>query len=139
MAVKDRTVALAPYVQQLLYNSDVQASARQAAQATGAAYRRARGKHAEEIIQDKKLRRQVNKAASAISGIWKDVEESRPTQKSRWRWPAITLGLAVGGALLVTIGNGRARLSELLGAHKPSSETAPADPARLSTDAGTPS
>jgi hypothetical protein len=138
MAVKDRTAALAPYVQQLLYNSDVQASARQAGQAIRAAYRRARGKHAEEIIQDKKLRRQVNKAASAISGLWKDVEESRPKQKSRWRWPAIALGLAAGGALLVTIGNGRARLSELLGGtNKPDSDNAPADPATLSTDAGT--
>jgi hypothetical protein len=137
MALMERATAIAPYAQQLLYNSDVQASARQAAQATRAAYRRARGKEAEEIIRDKKFRRRTSEAAAAISGLWKEVEESTPKQKSRWRWPAIALGLAVGGAVLITIGPGRAWLSELLGGNEPDLETPLADPAALSTDPGT--
>jgi hypothetical protein len=137
MAVKDRTAAVVPYVQQLLSNRDVQASARQAAQATRAAYRRAREKDAQKIIQDKKFRRQVNKAAAAISGLWKEVEESTPKQTSRWRWPAIALGLALGAVLLITIGPGKAWLSKLFGGNEPD-ETSPPDPATLSTDPGTP-
>lgn len=139
MAVSDRTAAAVPYVQQLLSNRAAQASARQAAQATQAAYRRARGKDAEEIIQDKKLRRQVNKAAAAISGLWKEVEESTPRQKPRWRWPAIAFGLAVGAGLLVTIGPGKAWRNELFGGNEPDSETPPSDPATLSPEPGTPS
>lgn len=138
MAVRDRTAAIAPYVQQLLSNSDAQASARQAAQATRAAYRRARGKNAEEIIQDQKIRRQVNKAATAISGLWREVEPPRKQTSSR-RWVAILLGLAVGGALVMTIGPGKAWLNKLFGGDQPDLETPPADPATLSTDPGPPS
>jgi hypothetical protein len=139
MAVRNRTAAAVPYVQQLLSNRDVQASARQGAQAARAAYRRARGKDAAEVIQDRKFRRQVNKAAAAISGLWKEVEESTPKQKPRWRWPAIALGLAVGAVLLMTIGPGKAWLNKLFGGNEPDLETAPPDPATLPTDPGTPS
>ena len=139
MALRQRATAIAPYAQQLLYNSDVQASVREAAQATRAAYRRARGKDVKEIIQDKKVRRQINKAAAAISGLRKEVEESTPERKSRWRWPAIALGLAVGGALLIAIGPGKAWLSEQLGGNEPDFETPPADLATLSPDPGPPS
>lgn len=138
MTVRDRTAAVVPYVQQLLSNRDAQAAARQAAQATRAAYRRARGKDAEETIQDKKFRRQVNKAGAAITGLWKEVEESTPKQKSRWRWPAIALGLALGAVLLITIGPGKAWLNKLSGGNEPDLETSPPDPATLSTDPGTP-
>ena len=44
MAVSDRAAAVGTYAQQLLDNEDVQASARQAADATRAAYQRARGR-----------------------------------------------------------------------------------------------
>jgi hypothetical protein len=138
MALRQRATAIAPYAQQLLYNSDVQASVRESAQATRAAYRRARGKDVKEIIQDKKVRRQINKAAAAISGLRKEVEESTPGRKSRWQWPAIALGL-VGGALLITIGPGKAWLSKQLGGNEPDFETPPADPATLSPDPGPPS
>jgi hypothetical protein len=138
MALRQRATAIAPYAQQLLYNSDVQASVREAAQATRAADQRARGKDVAEIIQDKKFGRQINKAAAAISGLRKEVEESTPERKSRWRWPAIALGLAVGGALLITIGPGKAWLSKQV-ANEPDFETPPPDPAPLSPDPGTPS
>ena len=44
MAVSDRMAAIGPYAQQLLDNNEVRATARQAADATRAAYQRARGK-----------------------------------------------------------------------------------------------
>jgi len=115
MAVSERAAAIGPYAEQLLYNSDVQASAREAAEAIRAAYRRARGKDAEEVIQDKKFRRQINRAAAAISGLWREVEESTEEPKSRWRWPAIVLGVAAAAALVVTIGPGKVWLRDLLG------------------------
>jgi hypothetical protein len=136
MPVRGRTDAVVPYLQQLLSNRDVQALARQAAQASRAAYRRARGKDVEEVIHDKKFRRQVNKAAAAISGLWKEVEESTPKQKSRWRRPAIALGLAVGATLLITVGPGKAWLNKLVGDNERDPATPPADPATLSTDPG---
>ena len=138
MAVKDRATAVIPYLQQLASDGDAQASARQAAQATRAAYRRARGKDVEEIIQDKKLRRQVNKAATAISGLWKQAAET-PKQKPRWRRPAIAFGLAVAAGLLVTIGPGKAWLDKLIGGDEPDPETAPADLSTVNPDPGAPS
>lgn len=138
MAVKDRTTAVVPYVQLLVSNRDAQASARQAAFALRAAYQRARGKDAEKIIQDKKLRREVTKAVAAISGLWKEVEESTPQQKPRWRGAAMTLGLAVAAGL-VTIGPGKAWFNQLFAGNELDPETPPANPATLSTDPSPPS
>jgi hypothetical protein len=138
MAMTDRAAAVVPYAQQLLSNRDAQASARQAAQAVRAAYQRARGKQAEEIIQDKKFRRQVNKAGAAISGLWKEVEESAPKQKSRWRWPAVGLGLAVGASLLITVRPWKAWSNQRFAANQPHPENPPSDPATVSPAPGTP-
>ena len=59
MAVSDRMAAIGPYAQQLLDNNEVRATARQAADATRAAYQRARGQDARKAVKDRKLRRRV--------------------------------------------------------------------------------
>lgn len=66
MAVSDRAAAIVPYAQQLLENNDVRDPARQAADATRAAYQRARGRDAREAVQDRKLRRRVTAAVAAM-------------------------------------------------------------------------
>ena len=66
MALSDRAAAIGPYAQQLLDNDDVQDAARQAADATRAAYQRARGQNARKAVQDRKLRHRVTAAVAAM-------------------------------------------------------------------------
>jgi hypothetical protein len=114
MVLNDRAAALAPYAKQLLYNPDVQASAREASQAARAAYRRARGKDAPAIAQDKKIRRQVDKAVAATGALLKEVRQPPPPRKSRRarRWA----GLALVAVLVAAIASEstRARLAALV-------------------------
>ncbi len=121
MALNDRAAAIAPYAEQLLHDSDVQASARDAAQATWAAYQRARGKDAQAVMHDRKFRRQVNKAAGAISGLWGEVQEPPP----RRRWGPRVLLIALLAGLLFAIVNEtvRDRLRSLLTGTSKSSES----------------
>lgn len=121
MALSERAAAIAPYAEQLIYNSDVQASARDAAQAARAAYRRARGRDAQEVIQDKKFRRQVDKAASAISGLWGEVQEPQP--KRRWgRWVLVLLLLS-GLVAVIANQSSRDRLQGLVSRGGETSQT----------------
>jgi hypothetical protein len=109
MAVSERVESVASYAEQLLHNRDVQAAARDAIDATRAAYRRAHGKDAQEIIQDKKFRRRVNTAGSAISGLWGEVQDSPPSRKPHWGRRAIVLLVLVGGVTAV-LANQRLRM-----------------------------
>ena len=114
MALTDRVAAAAPYAQQLLYNRDVQASARDASQAARSAYRRARGKDASEIAQDKKLRQQVDKAVAAVGALFAEVQKSPPKRSThRGRRVIALLLLAAVGAVIANEGL-RARLMSLV-------------------------
>ena len=89
MALSDRVTAARPYVQQPLDNSDVQASARQAARAAQAAYKRARSKDTTQLVKDKKFRGQVSEATAALGRLWGASTE--PPAKPRRRWPRLPL------------------------------------------------
>ncbi len=125
MAVSDRAAAVGAYTQQLLDNQDVQATARQAADATRAAYQRARGQDPREAVQDRKLRRRVTDAVTAAGEFLGAVSETPPKPKSRWpRWIAALAILGVGAWLLSNEAV-RARVQGWLGQSQPDDQSQP--------------
>ncbi len=110
MAMSDRTAAVAPYAQQLLYDQEVQDAIRRAAGATRDAYARSRGKSAREAARDKKLRRRLQQALEAAWEIWSALGEP-PRRKPRRRLRLIAL--VVGGAGVFVAVNPQARQKAL--------------------------
>lgn len=115
MAVSDRAASIAPYAQQLLENNDVRDTARQAADATRAAYQGARGRDAREAVQDRKLRRRVTAAVAAVGEFLGAVTTVPPKQKSRWPRRIALLAVAGAGAGLISNTAVRTRIEGLLG------------------------
>ncbi len=136
MALSDRAAAVGPYAQQLLTNQDVQAKARQAADSTRAAYRRARGQDVREAVQDRKLRRRVTAAVAATGKLFGAVSESAPEQKSPWPRRMALLAAVATGAWLLSNQAARARIQGLVGSKGTDDETKPStdDETKPSTD-----
>jgi hypothetical protein len=103
------------YAQQLLENSDVRDAARQAADATRAAYRRARGQDARQAVQDRKLRRRVAAAVAAVGEFAGAVSEVPAKPKPRWPRRIALLAVIGAGAWLLSSPAVRARIEALLG------------------------
>jgi hypothetical protein len=125
MAVSDRMAAMGPYAQQLLDNNEVRATARQAADATRAAYQRARGQNARKAVKDRKLRRRVTAAVAAVGEFLGAVSESSPEQKSPWPRRIALLAAMAAGAWLISNEAVRTRIQELLGRQRSENEPHP--------------
>lgn len=125
MAVSDRMAAIGPYAQQLLDNNDVRATARQAADATRAAYQRARGQNARKAVKDRKLRRRVTAAVAAVGEFLGAVSESSPEQKSPWPRRIALFAAVAAGAWLISNTAVPARIQELLGRQRSGNEPHP--------------
>jgi hypothetical protein len=126
MAVSDRAAAVGGYAQQLLDNQDVQATARQAADATKAAYQRARGQDPRDAVQDRKLRRRVATAVAAAGEFLGAVSKTEPKPKSPWpRRIAVVTIIAAAAALLFSSEGVRARIRGLLGQTGSDNQTDP--------------
>jgi hypothetical protein len=123
MAVSDRAAAVGTYAQQLLDNQDVQTSARQAVDATRAAYQRARGQEPRKAIQDRTLRRRVTNAVTSVGEFLGAVSETPPKPKSPW--PRRIGLLAIVGAVAWLVSNQavRARIQGLMGQSPADDET----------------
>jgi hypothetical protein len=115
MAVSDRAAAVGTYAQQLLDNQDVQASARQAVDATHAAYQRARGQDPRKAVQDRKLRRRVTNAVTAAGEFLGAVSETPPKPKSPWPRRIALLAIIGAGVWLIRNQAVRARIQGLMG------------------------
>jgi hypothetical protein len=126
MAVSDRAAAVGTYAQQLLDNQDVQATARQAVDATRAAYQRARGQDPRKAVQDRKLRRRVTNAVTAAGEFLGAISETPPKPKSPW--PRRIALLAIVGAVAWLVSNQavRARIQGLMGQSPSDEHTEPA-------------
>jgi hypothetical protein len=126
MAVSDRAAAVGTYAQQLLDNQDVQATARQAVDATRAAYQRARGQDPRKAVQDRKLRRRVTNAVTAAGEFLGAISETPPKPKSPW--PRRIALLAIVGAVAWLVSNQavRARIQGLMGQSPSDEQTEPA-------------
>ena len=125
MAVSDRMAAMGPYAQQLLDNNEVRATARQAADATRAAYQRARGQDARKAVKDRKLRRRVTAAVAAVGEFVGAVSESSRKQKSPWPRRIALLAAVAAGAWLISNEAVRTRIQELLGRQRSGNEPHP--------------
>jgi hypothetical protein len=117
--------AIGPYAQQLLDNNEVRATARQAADATRAAYQRARGQDARKAVKDRKLRRRVTAAVTAVGEFLGAVSESSPKQKSPWPRRIALLAAVAAGAWLISNEAVRTRIQELLGRQRSGNEPHP--------------
>jgi hypothetical protein len=126
MAVSDRAAAVGTYAQQLLNNQDVQTSARQAADNARAAYQRARGQDPRKAVQDRKLRRRVTNAVTAVGEFLGAVGETPPKPKSPWPRRIALLAIIAAGAALISNQTVRARMQELMGQSPPDEQTEPA-------------
>ena len=126
MAVSDRAAAVGTYAQQLLDNQDVQASARQAADAARAAYQRARGQDPRKAVQDRKLRRRVTNAVTAAGEFLGAVSEAPPKPKSPWPRRIALLAIIGAGAWLISNQAVRARIQGLMGQSPADEQTEPA-------------
>jgi hypothetical protein len=115
MAVSNRAAAVGTYAQQLLDNQDVQTSARQAVDATRAAYQRARGQEPREAVQDRKLRRRVTNAVTSVGELLGAVSETPPKPKSPWPRRIGLLAIVGAVAWLVSKQAVRARIQGLMG------------------------
>jgi hypothetical protein len=116
MVVTDRASALAPHVERLLYNDDVQDALRRAARGTRAAYGRARGKSASEAAHDKQLQRRLHEALQATGEVWSALNEPAPRHRSgRWARNLVLLGVTVAGAYLAVDADARAKALALVG------------------------
>jgi hypothetical protein len=124
MAVSDRAAAVGTYAQQLLDNQDVQASARQAADATRAAYQRARGQDPRKAVQDRKLRRRITAAVAATGKFLGAVSETPAKPKSPWPRRIALLAIIGAGAWLISNEAIRARMQGLPGQTHPDDQTA---------------
>jgi hypothetical protein len=123
MAVSDRAAAVGTYAQQLLDNQDVQTSARQAVDATRAAYQRARGQDPRKAVQDRKLRQRVTDAVRSVGELLGAVSETPPKPKPRWPRRIALLTLVGALAWLISNAGVRARVQGLMG-QRPTNEQA---------------
>jgi hypothetical protein len=126
MAVSDRAAAIGTYAQQLLDNQDVRASARQAVDATHAAYQRARGQDPREAVQDRTLRRRVTDAVAAAGTFLGAVSETPAKPKSPWPRRIALLAIVGGAAWLISNEDVRARVQRLIGQSRTDEQTEPA-------------
>lgn len=119
MALTDRAGALTPYLEQLLYDKDVQSSLRDATSATRGAWDRARGKSPREALEDKKLLRRLQDSLAALGELATSLDQAPAKQKSR-RVPALLVGLLIGGAgvTLTLNSSARAKVMQLVGGGK---------------------
>lgn len=119
MVLSDRASTIVPYAQQLLDNDDVRDAARQAADATRAAYQRARGQNARKAVQDRKLRHRVTAAVTAVGEFAGAVSKAPPPkQKSPWPRRLAVLAVIAAGVWLISNTAVRARIERLLGQNR---------------------
>ncbi len=125
--VKERAAAVAPYARQLLDDENVRSVARQAARATGAAYRRARGQDVGDAVKDKQLRRRVAEATQSVGRLWIAGTEPPPKPKRRLR-SAVVLILAAAAVAALLNEQVRVRLLAALSGKPPTPESSPSTP-----------
>lgn len=98
MSVSDRAAALAPYLETLLDDREVQAAARRAVTAGRETYQRARGKSPAKAAEDKQLRRRAQQAAAATWEVWVAVTAPETRRRPRWRRRLVFVTVVATGA-----------------------------------------
>jgi hypothetical protein len=117
MAVSDRAVAAAPYLQALMDDSEVRSALRRTASAGRDTYRRARGKRPGKAVKDKRLRRRAQEAAIASWTLVCAIDAAQARRRPRRGRRALLVLVALAGAYgayLVSNDDGRETLRDLI-------------------------
>jgi hypothetical protein len=101
MTLSDRAAAAAPYAQQLLNDRDVQDAIRRAFEATRGVYAGGRGKRAGQAVNDKKLRRQLQQAVTAVGELASALSAPKPQRKPSRRGKVAALAAVSAAAFFV--------------------------------------
>ena len=117
MSVSDRAAALAPYLETLLDDREVQAAARRAVTAGRETYQRARGKSPAEAIEDKQLRRRAQQALAATWEVWVAVTAPEARRRPRWRRRLALVTAVAVGAYAASNAETRVAVLGLFGGH----------------------
>jgi hypothetical protein len=112
-ASKRSGAAAAPYVQQLLYNEEVQGTLRGVLGAMRDAYLRGRGKGARQAVNDKELRRRLRQVLSAIGELLSVLEKPAPRRTSPWPVRLAVAALVGAGGFLALNADARAKVLAL--------------------------
>jgi hypothetical protein len=100
MTAREQAASIPRYARQLLDHENVQSAARNAAEATAAAYRRARGRDVRQTVKDKRFRRRLRDAAQALDRAWIAITEPPRKPRHRARSAIVVLGAAGIGAAI---------------------------------------
>jgi len=127
LSLSERAAAAVPYLQPLLDDRDVQASVRRLAGAGRKTYERARGKPPGKALKDKRVRQRVREAAIAAWQVLAAIDDAQ-TRHRRPRWRrrvllVLTVSAGAYGVYLVSNGEGRPALRNVIGDHDASSRS----------------
>jgi len=125
VAVSDRARAVVPYVEQLLYDQELQEAIGRAGAAARETYLRSRAKSARQAAKDKKLRRRFEEAAAATWDVWTAIAAPRARQRPPWRRRVALLMLGGAGVFLAFNAEARQAVLGLTGDEHLKSATPP--------------
>jgi hypothetical protein len=117
MSVSDRAAALAPYLETLLDDPEVQAAARRAVTAGRATYQRARGTDPAKALEDKQLRRRAQQTLAATWEVWVAVTAPETRRRPRWRRRLVFVTAVATGAYVASNAEIRGAALGLFGGH----------------------
>lgn len=117
MSVSDRAAALAPYLETVLDDPEVQAAARRAVTAGRATYQRARGKGPAKAVEDKQLRRRAQQTVAATWEVWVAVTAPQTRRRPRWRRRLVFATAVATGAYVACNAEIRGAALGLVGGH----------------------
>lgn len=115
MALSDRAAVLSPYVQRLLYDQEAQDAVWRVVAGTRDTYGRARSKSARRALEDKKLRRRLQRAVRAVVEFWCVLAEPSPRRNRRWGRGLVVLAVAAAGVFVAANADALERILGLLG------------------------
>lgn len=112
-----RAAALAPYLQSVVDDREVQAAIGRAAIACRETYERARGKSPAKAVKDKQLRRRAERALAATWEVWAAVSAPETHRRPRWRWRLVLVTAVAASAYVASNAETRAAALGLISSH----------------------
>ncbi len=121
MSVSDRAAALAPYIETLLEDREVQAAIGRAARASREIYERGRGKSPAEAVRDKRLRYRAQQAVAATWDLWAAVSAPETHRRPHWGRRLVLVTVVAAGAYVASNPEARTAAAGLIGSRGPRS------------------
>lgn len=106
---------VAPYVDRVMNDSDLQDRIRQTVKTGGKTAKRARSKGAKRGAGDAKLRNQAIATIATANGVLNAIQEPPKKPKKRWLRRLLLLAVLAGGAYLATDESARNKVLDAVG------------------------